>query len=485
MRSPLVFLIPMASLLSGCLQGSDSSAETAEAPQQIVGRGPLAEAIRTAAATPHAVLALIDTGINPYHRTFRDPSPEAYLYPGTYLPGYPADAQALEITLDAPDYWKAVKADCERVWKTIKPGQLYWFPGTKIVGAAYLQSGIATNCDRDPPQVGGILDNGGHGTMVASRAASFEYGACKQCKIVAVQGFTTATVEWAAKHATWIDAQSNSWGPFLPLIQPTASARAAPFLLVSDSEFVRTVERAGRAHLSFWASGNGALTRGGVLGHPTLLDPRMTPSIVMVGGHDSGYVNLWPDWPPHVVSDSCNSWAAYHTNTTRSADNVGGGTSGASPFAMGGAGRMLLEARRILGDSQTGVRGDAVAQGTAVGVDAGPLADGKLTLAEWKTLLFQTSTARPVRQYEDGSVCDLVGGLVLYGSLPVQWKDVPPDYPEYLHVGYGAVDNQSRALAFQVLGGEKPLPDRSRTDAYFAAEAPIRSQLHQAYSQVP
>lgn len=484
MRGILVLSILLASLVAGCL-GERPSRELAEAPEQIVGRQPLAEAVRAAAATPHVVLALIDTGINPYHKTFRDPSPEAYLHPGAYLPNYPSDAKPLDITLDAPDYWKAVRSDCVRVWKTIKPGQLYWFPGTKIVGAIYLGSGSATNCDRDAPIVGGILDRGGHGTMVSSRAGSFEYGACRECKIVMVQGFSTASVEWAAKNAEWIDAQSNSWGPFLPLIQPTTTSRAAPNFVGGDSDFVKTVERSGRAHLSFWASGNGALTRAGVLGHVTLLDPRMTPSIVMVGGHDSGYVNLWPDWPPHVVSDSCNSWAAYHTNNTRSADNVGGGTSGASPFAMGGAGRMLLEARRILGDSQTGVRGDAVAQGTAVGVDAGPLADGKLTLAEWKTLLFQTSTARPVRQYEDGSVCDLVGGLVLYGSLPVQWKDVPPDYPEYLHVGYGAVDNQSRALAFQVLGGEKPLPDRSRTDAYFAAEAPIRSQLHQAYSQVP
>ena len=98
----------------------------------------------------------------------------------------------------------------------------------------------------------------------------------------------------------------------------------------------------------FWATGNGAATRGGVLGHPTIIDPRMTaPSIVMVGGHDSGYVNTWPDFPPHVVSDSCNCWGAYHQSLDESADTVGSGTSSATPFAAGGAARILQEARAI------------------------------------------------------------------------------------------------------------------------------------------
>lgn len=433
-----------------------------------------------ASAPPNAIVAIIDTGINPYHVTFRDSSRRARVHPSKYLPGYPKDAIALRLSLNETRYWEAVKKDCKSVWSKVKPGRLYWFPGTKIVGAISFEAESAVNCEAAQPPGAKILDYGAHGTMTASRAASVEYGACRDCQIVAVQGFVEESVSWAAENSTWIDAQSNSWGPFLPLWEPAGvSPGALP--LVNDPEFVSTVEAAAKKHLSFWATGNGALTRLGVLGHPTILDPRMTPSIVMVGGHDSGYVNLWPDFPPHVVSDSCNSWAAYHDEIDKSDEDVGGGTSGASPFAAGGATRMLLEARRILGDDRTGVRGDVVAEGPPGVVSQGPLEDGKFTLEEWRTVLFKTATARPVRQHEDGSVCDAVGGLVLYSSTPLQWKDVPPNYPEFLHIGYGAVDDPAVELALDVLAGRAELPDRARTDEYFARDAQVRGVLHDVY----
>ena len=59
-------------------------------------------------------------------------------------------------------------------------------------------------------------------------------------------------------------------------------------------------------------------------------------------------------------------------------------TSSATPFAAGGAARMLLEARRILGDTGTGVTKGVVASGPKGRVKDGPLADGEFTLEEWK-----------------------------------------------------------------------------------------------------
>lgn len=78
-----------------------------------------------------AVVSFIDTGINPYHKVFRDNSARAQKHPSTYLQGFPKSAQALRLTLNARNYKAAVKADCSRVWAKIKPGKLYWFPGTK------------------------------------------------------------------------------------------------------------------------------------------------------------------------------------------------------------------------------------------------------------------------------------------------------------------------------------------------------------------
>lgn len=472
----LAAVLAFVVLASGCLGGTT-------APKDVSDGTIRDDAELVAARTGiDAVVSFIDTGINVYHESFRDDSPEAFLHPSLYIEGYPADAAALNVTLNATTYWAAVKKDCESVWSKIEAGKLYWVPGTKIIGAISFGTRTA-NCSPARPTPAGILDTGSHGTMVSSRGASTQYGGCHECKIVFIQGFTPMSVKWAGDQANWIDSQSNSWGPFLPLIAPDAAGGG---VFVNSPSLVRTIEAAAKRHLAFWASGNGALTRLGVLGHPTIIDPRMAPSIVMVGGHDSGYMNTWPDFPPHVVSDSCDSWAAYQDNLTRSGDRVGGGTSGATPFAAGVATDLLLQARILLNDTLTGVRDGVVAKGTKpASIASGPLSDGQLTLAEWKTLVFKTATARPKRQYEDGAVCSATEGNplgALYASTPVQWKDVPAEYPEFFQLGYGAVDNESRVLAYAVLGGTKPLPDRMRTDAYFAADAAVRGTLHTVYS---
>lgn len=425
---------------------------------------------------PTAVIAVIDTGINPYHEMFRDDSARARRHPSTYIEGFPKNAKPLRLSLDEPDFWTAAHKDC-LVWNSVETGEMYWIPGTKIIGAITFWQPTPMSCEAKTFPQGRIIDGDGHGTMTASRAVGNYYGACPDCRVVAVQGFTNESVEWSAKNASWIDAQSNSWGRFLPIWEPATGGAG----FMNDSDFVRTVEDAARKHLSFWASGNGTLTRFGVLGHPTLLDPRMTPSVVMVGGHDSGYINLWPDFPPHVVSDSCNSWAAYNAHTWQSADDVGGGTSGATPFAAGGAGQILIRAREILDDHSTGVTKGVVARGPAGLVKSGPLKDGKFTLEEWKEITFKTATSRPRRQREDGSVCDLVSGLVIYGSTPVTWEQIPEGYPEYLHIGYGAVDRPAIETAYDVLAGVQKMPDRTATDRYFEADRTVREELHRIF----
>ena len=426
-------------------------------------------ALAKAPIEPTAVIAVIDTGINPYHRVFRDDSPLAYRHPSTYIPGFPKNAEALHLTLDEDNYRDAALKDCE-LWNNVVPGKLYWFPGTKIIGGITFDSPTSGICTPS-----GILDVNGHGTMTASRAAATGYGACPECRIVAIQGFEPG-VRWAADNSSWIDVQTNSWGPFVPAWTPDGQG---PSLIANSPGFVRMVEAAARKHLSFWATGNGAGTRLGLLGHPTLLDPRMTPSIVMVGGHDSGYINTWPDFPPHVLADSCNSWAAYEDKIEESAPDVGGGTSSASPYAAGSAARILIEARRLLGDTDTGVEKGIAAVGRPA--SKGPLADGRLRLNEWKNLLFKTATPRPKGDRTDGTVCGPVDGLVLYSSTPVRWRDVPEGYPEYLHIGYGAADSASRKLAFEVLRGQTALPERAETDRYFENDAVARRALHEVY----
>ena len=444
--------------------------------------GPVGAAKR--APDVDAVVGLIDSGINPYHSTFRDDSPRALKHPSTYIPGYPKDAIALRLTLNEADYWKAVKADCERVWTKIETGQLYWFPGTKIIGSISFAPQSQINCAAPEPVAGGrILDNNGHGTMTASRATSIEYGGCEACRVVSIQMSGSGTnaqdaldsIKWAAKNNGWIDAQSNSWGPVVPAWEPTGASE----LMTANPEVVRTVEEVSRAHLAFWASGNGVAFRGGVLGHPTPIAPHLGPSAIIVGGHDSGYVTTWPGFPGHLSSDACASWAAEHQHATESGDSVGSGTSAATPFVAGGAVKILLAARAILGDSSTGVQKDGiVASGRNGIVKEGPLADGRFTLEEWKRTLYVSATERPEAQHEDGPTC-----LPPYGATPVLWNQVPAEFPEYLLIGYGAVDDPAVKLAVEILEGKTEAPDRSETDDYFDLDRQVRETTYEVWSK--
>ncbi|MDX1622193.1 MAG: S8/S53 family peptidase, partial [Nitriliruptorales bacterium] len=283
---------------------------------------PLLVAADEPAPDPLATVGVIDTGINPYHVRFRDDSPRAFEHPSSYIPGYPEDAQALNLTLDASSYQEAVATD-RAVWESVQPDTLYWIPGTRIVGAK-----------TDGSYGGQILDTDGHGTMAASRVAAGPvadseaaevYGACPDCLIVVLQGLNEDHVRWAGETG-WIDAQTNSWGPL-----PVAGwADGTP--LGTDSE---DIEAAAQLHPTVFATGNGILAMAGVLGNPTITQNELTPSVIGVGGHDSGYVNTWPDFPPHVVSDSCDAWGAEHNSLEGEGPEVAGGTSGASPFAAG------------------------------------------------------------------------------------------------------------------------------------------------------
>jgi len=433
-------------------------------------------------SAPTAVVGIVDTGINPYHQVFRDKSPRAMRHPSTYIPGFPKDAPALHLHLNKKEYWDAVSADCA-VWRSVKPGRLYWVPGTRIVGAITFSPAVDLDCDKDEPgpEVP-ILDDGGHGTMTASRAASGTYGGCRTCLVVAVEfpGSVNLAgpdgsdkppmdaIRWLANNSGWIDEQSNSWGPIAPAYDPTGALG----LLAANKEFDNAVEEVSKKHLAFWASGNGAAFRYGVLGHPTLLSPYLGPSALMVGGHDSGYVATWPGFTPHLVADACASRAARHRHVSESGDSVGSGTSAATPYVAGSAAQILVHARTILKDTRTGVRaGGVVASGHKGLVKSGPLADGTFTLAEWRALILAAGSQRPGPQEEDGPACTTGAP---YNPLPVQWSAVPAAFPEHVLIGYGALDYAAVTLARDVLLGKKPVPVRTDEDAYFAIDRQVR-----------
>ena len=439
---------------------------------------------------PQVVVAHIDTGVNPYAPAFRDKSALAYKHPSTYIPGYPKDATAVKLTLDKPfeDAWKADEAK----WRALRRGELYWFPGTKIIGAISMSAGGAYCPTVKLATVGGftgscpehvIFDDHGHGTMTGSRATGAPDSLAPTARLVTIEGLGAGSVEWAAEQG-WIDVQTNSWLSLVPPPIPGGTTEA----------FAAAAEKM----VTIAASGNGAAYLAGFVPTHTLLLSTAPPGVILVGGHDNGLSTIWAGAPPHVVADAYMPMSA----ATRSVEPMHPEimaccTSAAAPYGASGAAALILEARKILGDGLTGVRGSALACGPKNKVKSGPLADGNLTLEEFNGLYFHTAEAFPAEGKDDGAV-HWAGGLrppdqVEYGpggnpycfgctTTPVPWSAMPgqADGAAYQFLGYGGINERSVKLAIDVLRGKTEMPARAAADAQYDLDQQLRAQFFAA-----
>ncbi len=468
--------------------------------------------------TPKVVIGHVDTGLNPYHEAFRDRSPLAYVHPSAYIPGFPKDVEPLRLTLDAPTWQEAFEADRD-IWDRLLAqwndpkqreelrGKLFWIPGTRIIAAGRLSPG-GVYCPATPgvepaPYVANtpcpdypILDDHGHGTMTASRMAGEGSSQCAECRIVSIEGLGDKSVKLLADLG-WVDVQTNSWGYIVP--HPVIWALDYAFEL----KIRQNLEEAAKRHLVYFGSGNGAGFFLGFTTWPTQIAPTLVKGALWTGAHDNGHVAAWSGAPAHLVADGYRGLSAGHrTLEGVSASAFSCCTSAASPYAAGVGAATVLEARRILSDSATGVREGVAAQGTPpAGVTSGPLADGVFTLDELRTLVKHSAQARPAEGRHDGAVHwfarpGSTPQVTPYGpgdnafcngcwTMPVAWKQIPSSAPTYPLVGYGAANEFSQNLASQILRGEVPAPDRRDVDEFFAREAIVRDAVHHPEDLLP
>jgi hypothetical protein len=437
---------------------------------------------------PMSVVALIDSGINPYSQAFRDKSPLAYKHPSTYIPGYPKDAIKLDLHLDVP-YEDALKLD-EDAWKGVVRGKLYWVPGTRIIGAISFGGGGA-NCPVVPvPPANAlqqscpehnILDDHGHGTMTASRAGGAPSSLAPDARIVEIEGLGAQGVRWAADQG-WIDVQSNSWISFVP--QPVPSETTDAFAYASEKT------------LTLAASGNGTAYITGFAPTPTYVLSTAPAGVVLVGGHDNGKMTLWAGAPPHVVADAYAGMTAIRDSIEpMRPDPIACCTSAASPYAAGGAAAIITEARRILHDRSTGIHDGIVARGSDCSKwpGEGPLSDGDLTLEELKNVYFHTAEPHPSEGRDDGNIhwageprppdnaeFGPGGNPFCFGctTTPVPWTAIPADGDlAYPLIGYGGINEHSVELATKVLLGKEPIPERPEADSQYELDQQIRMAL--------
>lgn len=388
------------------------------------------------------VIAVVDTGINPYHEDFRNPAYTAH--PSTYLSGYPADAEALNLTLDV-DYDTARATDDGPVWSAVEQEKLYWIPGTKIVGAYSVGEPPGDTSLRvgDHPRRH-VIDDHSHGTGVASVSTGYGHGSCPGCLLVAIEA-TPAGVEWAARQP-WIDVISNSYAllGYLPFGEDAVASRAA--------------FQAGKSVL--YASGNG-YTEMGMLPDRNLsvTASGSGPSWVITVGAASprnDNAHSWHGVPVDVISYGSRYPAAAHDSID--GGQVFSGTSSATPITAGVEGALLLAARTMFADVVEGT--DTELASLAAGGEApssGPLADGTLTRDELEQVVMRTAIPTNFDPNE-----------------PIAHNTVPGTPAGYMWEGYGLVNRTSLARGLQVLEGTMALPERPEVDAWIETTDGVR-----------
>jgi hypothetical protein len=421
----------------------------------------VASAERLAAdTTAVTVIGVADTGINPYHlefsaETYPDPDVLALTddftrHPSEYIPGYPADAKAIPVTL-GKGYFPAADAPLWDGNETIRPGEMHWIPGTKIVGAvdAGGSTGVTSGDDPHP-----ILDDHGHGSGSASVSAGNRYGYCPTCLLVVVE----ALDETVVADLPWIDISSNSFGYIggLPI-----------GLLVGGSEETRTAAERGQTTL--FAAGNGV---GNAFDVPisTYGSDQTGPDWnVTVGAlrRDNQRAIVGDGIPVHI-----SAWGDGNLPSACRSGTVGqcafGGTSAATPYTAGVFGTVLTEVRQAVGDGQAGQKpGQVVARGLPV-EDSVYLADGELTRAELREAVLKT--AQPLNTGNDPS--------------PYPYPMTAP-YTDanVLFEGYGAATPNSARRAVDVLLGRTQMPERPFEDAFFELDRQVRDSLYGGFDR--
>jgi hypothetical protein len=425
----------------------------------------------------HVVIALVDTGVNPYHVAYR--RPEYAIHPSLYIDGFPSSAPALGLTFDASSYEAARKGDDPAVWSQVAGRTLYWIPGTNVIGAYSVRNEPGT------PPAGitqrPIIDDHGHGTGVSSVSggAGFSYqtkaplGSNPDALLVIIEGLGHEAVEWALNQP-WIDFVSGSYGdplaiPYNDIVDgfledvPQAREELASYEYRFTAPFVL---RDGRT--ACFSAGNGLSRTGIAYDRYSSIRPTSGPSWVVTVGAISPRNEQDYGWHsvPADISSYGNHWPAA-APFSLDGEQIFSGTSNATPVTCGVFSRALLAARAALGDAVEGVHVDEGGTGQRVpalgpaNVAGGLAADGVLTRIELQDAVFKT--ARPGH---------IDPANYLFDPLVV------PDSPAYFTMqGYGLANVASAGRAIDVLLGGTPMPARPEVDAWIAGIDAIRDSV--------
>ncbi len=320
-RGTGILMLALGGVLSAC---GDAGSEIAARSADIAADAPLAK------GAPSVIVAISDSGVNPYHEIYY--RPELTEHPCTWVVGFDdCSVPALPLSVGKYDSWDEAFAADKELWDSIVLHQWYWIPQTNIIGAVCASAGGGgVTSTLDQGEICILDDSNMHGTGTSSSVLM----EAPETLLLIHEGTSLAEdIEFAPVIP---DIQSHSWAPPVPLpLHPL-------FALVDPADNCGF----GQYHaetLFFQAVGNEALW-------PAPADfARFCPSVINIGGGtaESGEVGSWTFY-------DFASWYCRPTAQTRSIDGYREhycGTSFAAPTAAGAAAAALLAIRRVEGYS--------------------------------------------------------------------------------------------------------------------------------------
>jgi hypothetical protein len=416
----------------------------------------------TFATQSQVVIAMIDTGGNPYHTEFR--APDRVVHPSTYLTGFPANTPAVPLCFvdgtttytyndDCPSTFGAAVASDSAAWaaqgmQAGGPGtnKLVWFPGTRLMGISFAHTDTQTPI---------LVDQGGtsltsHGSWVSPTAVGNKYGTCPECLLVIIEADTVAAIkqgyEWAAQQP-WIDVITSSvsvglvgvgWNPGTNLDKHNAAVLAS---------------QNGKIFVT--AAGNG-IANAALAPTSTYLLDSSSPAVVPVGASTAaGLATHWSDFPAEVMATGSQRLSGQVASMNGETSVTG--TSFSSPAAAGVLANSLLQARKACND----------------------YVEGATVVGSAKTLLRPGNNCKP-------ATGPFANGVLTRDELHEAFvKNAKPAYDQLTTIpgplgwaknGYGAVDtghginNQGTSIQKKVTDtilGKQPLPVRALEQAWY------------------
>lgn len=435
-------------LLAGCLQEPDGPGDGDERFQ-----GP----DRPGFDGGRAVVAVIDSGANPYHEEFRRPERDTRAVDD--LPGYPTTSHVLPLTLDGSDQDTAIAAD-RSLWDLTEEERLYDVPGTAFAGLiAFGQPAPSPDAPLHAPGV----DEVGHGTAAAGMVAA----ACPDCLLVAIEvaGATEGrdALRWIAGQS-WIDIV------VYPARAGIGFVGAGTHMADEGTPYAWARANAEAGQVVVVAAGNG------------WTDPSGTGTTDPLEVRDLSY-SYWtagPDWVVTVGAAEAEgseaaTWHTYPVDIlaqglacdaphpfTRDGRVGFEGTSCSAPLVGGQFGAVLTKVRDGAGDGATG-----------------PRSGGRLVVPEG---IDQPVATREdlVRAYLLGAGPVSAGDPLAVGGTDLLRPDaVPSEGPlSPLYAGWGLHDADTLDQVVAVLGGKEDPPAARGPEAdWFPVDQRVRLTL--------